>query len=470
MATYEQVRKDHLLKSNSRQALFFATKRYDPNKETIIMLPGGLASQLERSKNKYNTTPQNYEKYENVWIDLGIIFKKEAKKLEINDKGRDKGDHIVIPNGPLESFAENPYDETKKYFRDNDFNYYSWGYDWRRPITESAELLKDFLSKFKQEVIKKFGKGRDPLPNTTILCHSMGGLVTKLFLNNVFNKNTTTKDVRKWMRRVITVATPFYGTGNHIHRYYRGQDPLNIIYGKKNICKLAGTMPGAYILMFLDQDSYTAYKRDIIKPELLRFPTRDMKDPDNIEVDPYDLNSMSYYPTWIKEDYISLSKNIRKKIIQDLPSSVIRDVYHIRADGKTTNVELKWKNINRIFNPKKDKLPLVGTRGKGDGTVPFWSARLAITPDTQIYNTRIADNHSTLMEHIEVLRAVESIINKNKIPKYVRFSKDEVKKTQLATKKAVNQFLNGVASNQFGIESKKAIDPKIWRRILNDVQ
>ena len=50
MATYKEARKEHLLKSNSRQARFFATKRYDPNKETILMLPGGLASQLERSK------------------------------------------------------------------------------------------------------------------------------------------------------------------------------------------------------------------------------------------------------------------------------------------------------------------------------------------------------------------------------------------------------------------------------------
>ena len=116
MATYEQIRKEHLLKSNSRQARFFATKRYDPNKETVIMLPGGLASQLERSKDKYKPNKKsNFENYDNVWIDLGIIFKKDANKLEITEEGRDKDDHIVIPNGPLRSFAENPYDETKKF-------------------------------------------------------------------------------------------------------------------------------------------------------------------------------------------------------------------------------------------------------------------------------------------------------------------------------------------------------------------
>jgi len=470
MATYEQIRKEHLLKSNSRQARFFATKRYDPNKETVIMLPGGLASQLERSREKYKPNKKpNFEKYENVWIDLGIIFKKDARKLEITDNERDKNDYIVIPNGPLESFAQNPYDETKRYFRDNDFNYFAYGFDWRRPITKSADLLRDFLKKFKDEVIKKFGKTRDPLPNTTILCHSMGGLVAKLFLNKVFNKNTKSADIKKWMKRVVTVATPFYGTSNHIHRYYRGQEPLNLIYGTDKICRLAGTMPGAYILMYLDTHSYFKYQQDISEPELLTYPFRDMDDPTK-EVDPYSLKSMSYYPLWIKENYISLSRNIRKKIVQELPNAVVKNIFHIRAVGKNTDVELRWKNIKRIYDPFVSKLPFKGTKGKGDGTVPFWSARLAQTPDKQIFNLRIANNHSSLLEHIETLKAVRFIMKNNKVPKIIRFDKKDVKVPQLATKKAVEQFLNGIKSNQFGLEDKRAIDPKIWRRILNDVQ
>lgn len=469
MATYEQVRKEQLLKSNSKQAIFFATKRYDPNKETIIMLPGGLASQLERSKDKYKPKKKsNFDKYENVWIDLGIIFKKDANKLEITKEGHDKNDYFVIPNGPLESFAENPYDETKKYFRNHDFNYFAYGFDWRRPITESADLLQDFLKKFRDEVIKKFGKTRDPLPNTTLLCHSMGGLVAKLFLNKVFNKNTKSADVKKWMKRLITVATPFYGTSNHILRYYRGQEPLNIIYGTDKICRLAGTMPGAYILMFLDTHSYLKYHQDITNAELTSYPSRDMDNPGK-EVDPYSLNSMSYYPKWIKEDFISLSRKIRRKIIQELPNAVIKNVFHIRSDGRSMNVELRWKNINRIYDPYVSKLPFKGTKGKGDGTVPFWSARLAQTPDKQIFNLRIANNHSSLLEHIETLKAAKYIIEKDKVPKIIRFDKKDVKVPQLATKKAVEQFLNGVKSNQFGLEDNQSIDPKIWRRILNDV-
>jgi len=54
MATYEQIRKEHLLKSNSRQARFFATKRYDPNKETVIMLPGGLLPNLKGAGKSIN--------------------------------------------------------------------------------------------------------------------------------------------------------------------------------------------------------------------------------------------------------------------------------------------------------------------------------------------------------------------------------------------------------------------------------
>ena len=469
MTSYEEIRREHLLRSNSRQARFFATKRYDPNKETILMLPGGLASQLERSESSFNSNPQNFEKYENLWIDLGTIFKKEAEKLEMDKNLRDKDDHIVIPNGPLESFVQNPYDETKRYFRDNNYNYFSWGYDWRRSIEESADLLKDFLKKFKSEVTDKFGPSRDPLPQTTILCHSMGGLVTKLFLNNVLGSATTQADVRKWLRRVVTVGTLFYGTSNHIFRYYKGEQLLNIIYTTSKITRLAGTMPGAYILMYLDTYSYFKYQQDITNPELTTYPSRDMDDPGK-EVDPYSITNMSYYPDWVKEDFISLSRNIRKKIIKKLTNAVIKNVFHIRAGGRNTDISLKWKNINNQFDVELDKLPFKGTKGKGDGTVPLWSARLAQTPDSQIFNLRKANNHSSLLEHIETLKAVRYIIKHNKVPKIISFKKKEVKNPQMATKKAVQQYLNGVASNQFGIESNKALDPKIWRRILNDVQ
>ena len=468
MATYEEVRKEHLLRSNSRQARFFATKRYNPNKETILMLPGGLASQLERSSNRFSTIPQDYENYENVWIDLGTIFKKEAEKLEMNDELRDKGNHIIIPNGPLESFVQNPYDETKRYFRDNDYNYFSWGFDWRRSIEESAELLKDFLTKFKEEVINKFGHSRDPLPNTTILCHSMGGLVTKLFLNNVLGAASTQAGIRKWLRRVITVGTPFYGTSNHIFRYYKGEKLLNIIYTTTRITRLAGTMPGAYILMYLDTYSYFKYLQDITNPELTSYPSRDMDDPSK-EVDPYSITNMSYYPGWIKEDYITLSRNIRKKIIKKLPNAVIKNVFHIRAGGRNTDISLRWKDINGQFDVELDKLPFRGTKGEGDGTVPLWSARLAQTPDSQIFNLRKAKDHSSLLEHIETLKAVRYITEHNKVPTIIRYKKKEVKHPQMATKKAIQEYLNGVASNQFGLEDQKALDPKIWRRILNDV-
>ena len=476
MATYEQVRSEQLLKNNSKIARHFANTKYNPNYETVVMLPGGLASQLERSKGRYRSNQtSNFEVYENLWIDLGIIFKKDARKLEITNQGHDKNDHIIIPNGALESFAESPYDETEKFFLNNKFNYLAYGYDWRRPITESADLLYDFLKKFKLEVTKKFGKTRNPLPKTTLLCHSMGGLVAKLFLNKVFDKNTKTKDVEKWIKMVITVATPFYGTSNHIHRYYRGEDLLNTIYGTDTICRLAGTMPGAYILMFLDSTSFKKYNEVIDKPELKGYPFVEMVD-GLTPIDPYSKKSFSRYPRWINTRYLTVSRTIRAKIDKLIPNAVINKVFHIRSGGdKKTDVKLLWDNIDGVkYDPfiwDRDNLPfpLKGQKGEGDGTVPFWSGRLAQTPDNHIYNLLRASNHSSLLEHIETLKAVKFIINKSKIPTKIKFDTKEIKVPQLATKKAVETFLNGVRSNQFRLEDKQAIDPKIWRRIMRDV-
>jgi hypothetical protein len=90
-----------------------------------------------------------------------FVCDKDALKLKIKQDGSDKGQHIVVPNGPLEFFIS-PYEAAGRFFKNKDFNYTVFGFDWRRSIAEAASYLEFFLKGI-QARVKKL-KGEDPLP------------------------------------------------------------------------------------------------------------------------------------------------------------------------------------------------------------------------------------------------------------------------------------------------------------------
>ncbi|MGH7807068.1 MAG: esterase/lipase family protein, partial [Thermodesulfobacteriota bacterium] len=464
--SYESARDEEILKSNIRHASEFV-KKYDPNKKTVILLPGGLGSQLDRTTVPYKSNISNYE-YGTVWVDEGIIFQKDALELEMDSKKRDRKEHIIVPRGPLGFFAK-PYDVTESYFKENGYNYTVFGYDWRRSVEEAAIWLEDFLRRFRDGVISRFArdKSKNPLLTTTLLCHSQGGLVAKIFLHRVFQGNPSPDKVSQWIERVVTVATPFYGTSNHIKRYYKGDKALNIIYGAKRITKIAGTLPGPYILLFMDK---ATYERDNNVLKLDRYPFLDAIDK-NIEVDPYSDEAFGRFPKWVIKDYLNQAKDSRKGLIKTLPDSVIERVFHIRSgQDKSTKVELHWQPIDGgKFDPETDEYPIGGKNGEGDGTVPLWSARLAQTPESRIYNLQAAKKHSELMEHGETLAVASYIVDKGKLPKTITDDKMKYLGTPKASSQAVESFLFGVSKNQITVKDQVATDAKIWRALMEEV-
>ncbi|MDA2918071.1 lysophospholipase [Desulfobacterota bacterium AH_259_B03_O07] len=464
--SYNAARRNEIRNQNIRH-VGELVKVYDPNKKTVILLPGGMGSQLERTVKPYKeNNPAPFKKYETVWIDIGIIFDFDALTVEIQKNGRDKGSHIIIPNGPLRFFI-NPYDETEKFFRNNGYNYTVYGFDWRRPTSEYAAWLHDFLRRFRDGVIARFkdDKTKNPLTKTTLLCHSQGGYVAKVFLHRVFNKKTKAKNVSKWMEQLITVATPFYGNSTHINRYYKGVDGLNLIYGTKKIASISGTLPAPYILLFLDKQ---IYNKDGAKLGLNRYPVRDA-DNDSVEVDPYASTTFSRYPDWVNKDFLRKAKSLRKTLAKELPQAVMDRVFHIRSGkNKETWIEKFWTDIDGSnFNPEKDPLPITGKDGPGDGTVPFWAARLAQTPDSQIYNLKMAKDHMSLLEHEETLKAVQRIIESGVCPRQIK-AQDKYLGVPRASRKKMEEFLLRVKKKQIKIKDKSSTDAKVWRRIIEE--
>jgi Lecithin:cholesterol acyltransferase len=460
---YHAIRKREIRNSHYRQIEEFA-RTYKRGRPTILLLPGGMGSQIDRSGKPYKTDASSpFNQYDPIWVDLGIIFNKEALKLEIKPNYHDIDNYICIPNGPLR-YVIKPYNETEEYFRNKkNFNFVVFSFDWRRPLDESAYFLKIFLQRLKSRV--KELRQEDPLPTTTILCHSMGGLVAKLFLHRVFKKYTTPAGVGKWMARLVTVATPFYGTSKHMTRYYKGQKALNSIYTPKKLAQLTATFPATYNLMLLDCKTYSRYAKEL---EIGRYPVRDAKNP-GLEADPFDPNLASRYPPWVSPDYLKLAVKTRKKITRPLPDAAADRVFHIRAHRRKTWVELRWAAVNGAqFDPDKDDSPISGKNGKGDGTVPFWSARLVQVPDSQIFNLAKAKKHFDLLEHRETLTVVSRLVERDRMPKTVKVP-DQSWAGPKASKKALRKLMDAVSAGKIKRTDSMALNKRIWRRIIQEI-
>lgn len=92
---------------------------FDPSKPTVILLPGGMGSQLERTEHPVGTEPNIINDI--VWLDWGILPpKKDAIQLEIEIKGgveRDKDSYVIAAHGPLKFITQTPYEELKDFAR-----------------------------------------------------------------------------------------------------------------------------------------------------------------------------------------------------------------------------------------------------------------------------------------------------------------------------------------------------------------
>jgi hypothetical protein len=456
---YKKARLQEIRSAYDKYIDGFVSK-YKKEWETVILLPGGMGSQPDRSTKRYKgTLPMEYDP---IWIDGGIVpvFSRNALKLEIEANGNDLREHIVVPNGPLRYLAE-PYDGTRNYFANKNINYVVFGYDWRRSLEETAGHLKWFLQRIKQKVTRR-RNDPDVLSKTTLLCHSMGGLVAKLFLNQVFPTGGS-ENLSNWMKRWITVATPFYGTADHMSRYYHGDPLLSGLYSPGLIAPLVGTLPGPYILMMLDKDTFKQHKAGL---EIDNYPVIDSKD--GSVADPFNPDFGDRFPDWVGENFLDSAKKIRQKIAAPLRADVARNTFHIRSqNNKKTWVGIRWENVDgEHYDPDEDTLPLCGIKGAGDGVVPFWSARLSQTPVERVYDLPSAKNHGILMENDEALRAVDTIINEGRIP-----IPGEITASRKShggprvSKQKMNQFLEDVKNNSISKDDPRVFDEKIWRRI-----
>jgi hypothetical protein len=419
---------------------------FNPNNPTVILLPGGMGSQLERTEYPVGTEPNVINDI--AWVDLGIFWPKlDARSLEIEARGReerDKDSHVVAAHGPLKFLTQTPYEELKDYADKEAWNYFVFGYDWRRPLSESAEYFRNFIYRFQKEVVAVHKK--NPMLNLTVVCHSMGGLVCTYALGD-------RKFSSLGFRAIVTVATPFYGTSTQQDRYFRGdEDLLNKIYGKAEVLRITASLPGPYTLMFLPKETYN---RDGRRIGLNRYPEYDPSD--NSDTDPYDSSMINRWPQPVKDhkQFLARARSELIKVAQPLKSSIVPAFFNVRSSlDANTAVELLWDK-----NPTTKPGPISGLPGPGDGTVPAWAAWHAYTRTANRYELKQAKDHGRLLEHPEVLFLINSIVKTRKLPTIKKRGASRAPK--VANSKAVERMIDVLVKKS---KSKQPLPKELFEK------
>ena len=71
---------------------------FDVKKPTVILLPGGMGSELTRTRGPFPQQPNLFN--DTIWMDLSLLT-GDAKKLQVQKNVRDLDSFVVAANGPV---------------------------------------------------------------------------------------------------------------------------------------------------------------------------------------------------------------------------------------------------------------------------------------------------------------------------------------------------------------------------------
>jgi hypothetical protein len=250
----------------------------------------------------------------------------------------------------------------------------------------------------------------DPRRRLTLFAHSQGGLVAKLFVNDVVERG---EDIGGWFERLVTCCTPFYGTWSHLSRYYVGEPFPNIVTGgAAAVARIVAAVKGPYLLL-------PAPNR-VIEPrfaalDLTRYPVRDAA-ARGTACDAFAVAARARLPDYVVGDYLTAARLQFSQIDAPLPPGVAGRIFHIRSNANGAAGERPFEMFWQADARGDDPVMHNGMEGgMHDGTVPFWSARLATTPDENVFDLS-GVSHADAAENATVLGIVWALMNGRAVP------------------------------------------------------
>jgi hypothetical protein len=394
-----------------------------PAAPVIFFFPGGLGSQLMQSEEAAPDGPP-YDFY-TVWLNCAIILGL-ARQLQLSGD-QDWHDEYILPDGCID-FS---YDGFQQWCADNQLPLFVFGWDWRRQSGNAADF---FLNKFLPAVeaaVAAGGYANSPLANFWLIGHSFGGMVVKRILNETANSYVQS------MKGAITVATPFYGSGGQVHRFFVGESDLNVTLfpnGAATCTKIVSTLPANYEILFLDQDTFNAnqaaFLLDPAGYKLSKYPSTDAAT--GVPADPYvpipgqpaqppATGMVRYIQNYnFNWQLLTDSRTASHLTAQALDPSVSGKFWNVRyvqtdnggTDLPGTVVAQTWALVNANFDPDVGPDPITDKLGPGDSVVPAWSARLIGVADDHVVTLRAPGlEHQNLMNEGIVQEELATLLN-----------------------------------------------------------
>lgn len=382
---------------------------YNPDLPTIVILPGGMGSRLQRCTEAFDEAKNlPIEKFYELWCGFGAIFNGELRSLAQDGRTQEADRHPIIAAGELTNIVKS-YNGIFEAFEGR-ANVVSMGYDWRRAPGKECAFVRVFLELLADEVARAMPSAPDPRSRLTLYAHSQGGLVAKLFIDDLIDAEENPFD---WFERVVTCCTPFYGTNSHFSRYYIGEPLLNPFTGGPDaVARIVATFPGTYILLPAPREVLEPYYD---KLGLAGYPVRD-SDHEAMECDPFDIAMAGRYRPEVSREHLAAAGKQFRRLDRALPAAVVERVYHLRSDlrdpGTGTSLEMRWRAVDGATygayqgNPVGDNMP---NGGSGDGTVPLWSAALAHAPAENVFTVHRV-KHGGAAEHPCSLRILSRLM------------------------------------------------------------
>jgi pimeloyl-ACP methyl ester carboxylesterase len=217
-------------------------RSYRRGRRVIFLFPGGMGSNLYRARTPFDPA------YDCIWLGANS-FMGGALLLRMyrDDDGvhRDLGDRIIVADGLVTISGLTLYDCFARWCAESGLNLFVFAWDWRRRLEETVTLFLRFLPRFRARIAALYGV--DPLRDFVLLGHSYGGIIVKLILDEPSAE-------LDGLHRAIAVATPFYGFGTIIRRWFQGDPYLNLL-GRREVIRTICSLPGCYPLAYLDENT-----------------------------------------------------------------------------------------------------------------------------------------------------------------------------------------------------------------------
>lgn len=410
---------------------FITSSSYDPSRRTVVLLPGGMGSELSNLAMSWSegnlpgdvpTLPPLVPLWINV-ATLGRFLEDDAHFLALDENGVELRRFPCVATGALKA-PGSPYRKLEARLR-SQVNYVDFGYDWRRSALSGAEMLKYFLDRLDAIAIS-VGKP-SPLP-VVLLAHSQGGLIGKVFCE--LRAIEGPKAIARYFTRFVAVGTPFLGTLDHANRYFSGVAnagprgvpefaavaAMMLAKGRQgNISRreawssaiaewrsMVASMPGLWHLI---TPSPSLLDEHLLEQRgLARYPLR--KGPDALDF----FADSDLYP-WVKQfrtnDAVFRYQQ-DSKLITKLPTGALKDrIWYVVGRRGPGTCELQFLarssleiDPSRPMRSLTEQPVLVASDDANDNTVPAWSATLNDANTTTLTGPKIAHRNMVANESV----------------------------------------------------------------------